>query len=143
MNNAMTLNFAMGYSLIDITQTNDTSVSTSTSRNQMRNWETLKQVLGLRTQVILLSTPEIIQLNVTNSKFGSKFTSNHTVWTFKFGVEQQAVYSSSTDQFGTLKSDFTNVPVILGLRESATIDIPIFCTDGAATNIYFESIQFW
>jgi hypothetical protein len=131
----------MGYTLVDITQTGDVSSINSTARNQQRNWETLLQVLGLRVQIITMSVPEVLTLDVTNSKFGSSYTGQQAVWTFKFGVEQDGVFANSTRPFGTLESDFVNVPIITGLTETATISTPMFIVSGADSNIYFEPIS--
>lgn len=135
------LHLAIGYTLIDVTQTGDVSYINSITRNQQRNYETLLQVLGLRAQLITMSQPEVLTLDVTTSKFGSNYAGNQTVWTFKFGVEQDAVYADATGPFGTLQKDFTNVPVITGLTETANIVTPTFVVSGPGTNIYFESIR--
>jgi len=140
MNNddSILINLAQVYTLVDITQTGDTSHITSKARNQMRNWESTVQVLGLRAQVITMSSPEMVEFSVSRSRFGSNFTGNQTIWTFKFGVEQSNVYANETGVFGSLIADFTNVPIITGLDETATFEVPTFCTSGPGTNIYFE-----
>jgi hypothetical protein len=127
-----------GYSLVDITQTGDTSNISSKTRNQHRNFETLMQVLGLRAQVITMTQPEILDLTITNSRFGSNFAGKHTIWTFKFGVEHSSVYANASSTYGSLLNDFTNVPIITGLDETAAFTIPTFCSSGPDTNIYFE-----
>lgn len=138
---AILLRLSVGYTLVDITQTNVVSHSNSKERNQQRNWETLIQVLGLRVQLITLSVPEVLGLDITNSKFGSSFTGLQSVWTFRFGTEQEGVFANSTRPFGTLETDFTNVPIILGLNETASIATPTFCVDGPNCNIYFEQLK--
>ncbi len=138
---AILLRLSVGYTLVDITQTNVVSHSTSKERNQQRNWETLIQVLGLRVQLITLSVPEVLGLDVTNSKFGSSFTGLQSVWTFRFGTEQDGVFANIARPYGTLETDFVNVPIILGLNETAPIATPTFCVDGAGCNIYFEQLK--
>jgi hypothetical protein len=142
MNNddSILLHLAVGWTLVDITQTNVVA-GNSKQRNQQRNFEAVLQCLGLRTQLLTMSVPEVLQLNITNSRFGSNFTGSQAVWTFKFGVEQAAVYSNSNSLFGALEEDFTNVPVILGLDESVIIPTHAFCVSGPDTNTYFESIR--
>lgn len=139
VNNDGILRLAVGYTLVDITQTGDVSSINSKTRNQHRNWETLKQVLGLRTQVILISHPEIIE--VEDDRFGSNFTGIQKVWSFKFGVEKADVYSNGNTEFGALEADFTNVPIITGLDETAAINPSAFCVTGENTNIHFHHIR--
>ena len=128
----------IGYSLVDITQTNIVASINSKERNQQRNWETLVQVLSLRVQLLTLSAPQLVSLDVTGSAFGSNFTGQQNVWTFKFSTEQEGVFANATRPYGTLESDFVNVPVILGLDETAPIITPTFTVSGPNTNIYFE-----
>lgn len=135
------MNLSTAYTLIDITQTNDRTSSDAKTRNQQRNFETVTQVLGLRTQLLSLSTPQISDVDITGSKFGSNYTGHHFVWAFTFGTEQEGVYALKDKLFGTLENDFTNVPIILGLSETVHISIPTFCTSGPATNIYFEQFK--
>ncbi len=83
----------------------------------------------------------MLGLDITNSKFGSSFTGLQSVWTFKFGTEQDGVFANSSRPFGTLETDFINVPIILGLNETAAIATPTFCVDGPNCNIYFEQLK--
>jgi hypothetical protein len=136
---AVSIHLAMGSTLVDITQTGDVSSINSKTRNQQRNWETLRQVLGLRTQVILISQPEILEIN--DPRFGSNFIGKQKVWSFKFGVEQADVYSNGIVPFGSLESDFTNVPIIVGLDETVTLSPSAFCVAGPNTNIHFHKLK--
>lgn len=133
------LKISTGFTLVDITKTNVVSLSVSAQRNQQRNFETLTQVLSLRAQLMLLTDPVMVELDITNSDFGSNFTGVHKVWTFQFGIEQDAVYAEGDNPFGTLEKDFVNVPIITGLNETVTFTTPIFCTNGPQRNICFES----
>ena len=138
---AIPLRVSVGYTLVDITQTNVLSSTDSKQRNQQRNWETLVQVLGLRAQLLTLSSPQMLDLDITGSKFGSNYTGHHYVWTFKFGTEQDGVYSDSKSIFGTLENDFVNVPIITGLNERTILTTRTFVVSGPATNIYFEQFS--
>ena len=137
---AILLRMSIGYSLVDITQTNIVASINSKERNQQRNWETLVQALSLRVQLLTLSAPQLLSLDVTGSAFGSNFAGQQNVWTFKFGIEQDGIFANATRPFGTLESDFVNVPVITGLDETASIVTPTFCVSGPDTNIYFEQL---
>jgi hypothetical protein len=68
------------------------------SRNQQRNYETLLQIFGLKTQPLEITTPEKI---------------NNT-WQFEFLVESPAVFSltDSEDPLAGLKQDCQGVPMI-------------------------------
>jgi hypothetical protein len=139
---ASPLRLSIGYTLIDITKTDVVSSASSMERNQHRNWETLVQVLGLRTQIMLLHTSGPRKLDITKMGFGEDFVGEHLVWIFKFGVEQEAVFSNSNSSHGTLEGDCSSVPVILGLTETARIITPTFCASGTQKNIYFENLEF-
>ena len=137
-----TLRLSIGHTLVDITKTNEVSgMVNSMERNQQRNWETLVQVLGLRAQLITLSTPTKKIMDLTGTPFGGQFNGTHAVWSFTFGVEQDAVFSSATRAHGTLESDFVNVPIIMGLSETALIQVPTFSVTGPHCNIYFEPLN--
>jgi hypothetical protein len=137
---AVLMHLAMGFTLVDITQTGDVSAINSKTRNQQRNYETLIQVLGLRTQIITMSQPEKIAFNVTGSNFGSNFTGIQSIWTFKFGVESPDVYSDGLAPFGGLCTDFINVPIILELDESVIFPTSAFIVSGPNANIYFQAL---
>ena len=126
-----------GYTLVDITNTGDIAATSSKYRNQQRNWEVIKQVLGLRTQIAVLNSPSITEMELKRAKFGKDFTGKHYVWTFKFGVEHVGVFADNISEFGALETNFENVPIIIDLAETAKFGIPVFCTDERQRNIYF------
>ncbi len=74
------------------------------SRNQQRNYETLLQIFGLRTQPLDISDPE------------------HTdsVWQFEFSVEAPAVFATdSADPLDGLRQDCAGVPMIADVSDVA------------------------
>jgi hypothetical protein len=131
-----------GFTLIDITQTGvvSYSVEREQERNQQRNWETVIQLISLRTQPEILETKNFVA-DVKDYSFGIKYISEHKIWTFKFGVEYQDIYSDGPDVFGVLKHDFKITPVILGLTETIIPEQAIFVTGGPWNNIYFKSLK--
>ncbi len=131
-----------GYSLIDITKTNVTKYTPELERmrNKQRNWETVMQVLGLRTQIMSSKQLPTETKDLSNFKFGSGYTGKHRIWTFEFEVEFENLYLQDRDPYGVLKNDFSHTPIILGLDETAQPPMPIFYTDGLGKNIYFISI---
>ena len=131
------LYLSVGYTLVDMTNTGIIANDTI-ERNQQRNWETAIQVLGLRTQLMFLRPPVVRERNVAGLHFGSDYTGIHRVWEFKFGIEFASVFADSVSAYGTLERDFTNVPIITGLSETAAIALPTFIVSGNQKNIFFE-----
>lgn len=131
------------YTLVDITPTGRTIYSREheLERNQQRNWETILQLINLRTQTEILKTANSVK-NIKNldQVFGVNYTGKHRVWSFKFSVDYAEVYREGADLYGLLKSDFKLTPVILGLTETAHPNQPIFYTSGPWKNIYFNAL---
>lgn len=94
------------------------------ARNQQRNWETLQQIISLRTQIMNLTTP--VQSN--NS------------WSFEFESETPAVYGDSEDPVRILKQDAKDVPMICELDNQSDLP-PFLVVDGARQNIWFTVID--
>jgi hypothetical protein len=121
--------------LVDITPTNVTR-GDSLARDQQRNWETVLQVLSLKTQPIILGGPELLSdIDGVSKIFGEFYQTMQKVWIFKFASEQD-IYT--VDQ---LYEDFEQVPVITGLEESARFMLPIFHSYGILKNIYFSTVD--
>ena len=91
------------------------------SRNQQRNWETVTQLISLRTQVDNLKEPQLI-----NDR-----------WCFEFEVENQNLFTSGIDQLSVLKADCAGVPMLVGLNESAQIGTVL----SVGTNVWFALIE--
>ena len=96
------------------------------ARNQQRNWETLTQLISLRTQPI----------SVTSLGHDSG------VWSFEFEVESGFVYSVSGQEndISGLTNECAGVPMITGLSETLTEET-VLITQGADQNIWFEPIN--
>ena len=121
--------------LIDITPTGVIK-GDSSKRDQQRNWETVLQVLGLKTQPIILGGPELLSdIDGVSKIFGEFYQTMQKVWIFKFASERN-IYT--VDQ---LYEDFEQVPVITGLDESARFMLPIFHSYGILKNIYFSTVD--
>ena len=76
------------------------------SRNQQRNWETILQVVGLKTQAIDITDP------VCMTREDKK------IWQFTFGIEHEGIYNNGNDKLGLLKEAVHGVPMIVGLNET-------------------------
>lgn len=135
------LHLYQGFSLIDITPTGQISWSADCDleRNQQRNWETVQQIISLRTQPQILSTSDNIS-DLKNYQFGINYVGQHKVWNFLFGVEYRDVYQQEADAFGLLRNDFKLIPVVTNLTETAESEQSIFYSSGPWTNIYFKTI---
>jgi hypothetical protein len=131
-----------GYTLIDITPTGVTNHTSAqeVERNQQRNWETVQQIISLRTQPSILSTDHF-EDNVNNGyNFGINYRGRHKIWTFKFAVEYADIYQVGPDRFGLAKYDFQITPVVLGLTETAQPEHALFYPKGPWNNIYFKCL---
>jgi hypothetical protein len=94
------------------------------SRNQQRNWETVNQILALRT------LPENISTPVTQrSDLGQ-------TWQFEFDIPNISAVSEGDAALSLLLHDCEAVPMITGLAETADLE-PALRTQGAAVNIWF------
>ena len=98
-------------------------VSWNRARNQQRNWESLTQLISLRTQVDFLSKP----------------ICKDQLWSFEFATETE-IFNDGTDPVGVLKSDDAGIPMLHDLDNFPDID-PILVTSGPGQNIWFELIS--
>jgi hypothetical protein len=96
------------------------------SRNQQRNWETLTQILSLRTQLFDLVEPIQDQTG--------------TRWMFEFETETEGVYGSDSDPVSVLRSDAAGVPMLRELDNDPDIDT-VLVTEGPRQNIWFAPIS--
>lgn len=96
------------------------------SRNQQRNWETLLQVIGLRTQPTVITYPY----------------RDDDCWHFEFETATDGVYSLTGDpaDLGALYQDCRNVPMIVNINEQ-TQATPVLCVEGTEQNIWFEAVN--
>lgn len=79
------------------------------ARNQQRNWDTVNQIISLR------SLPE----NITPPHRVTDSTGNH--WRFSFDIPDAAAVATAQDPVGLLVSDCCDVPMITGLDEDSGI----------------------
>jgi hypothetical protein len=96
------------------------------ARNQQRNWETLTQILGLRTQLFRLTYPMTDSFNRS--------------WMFEFETETDNIYGTNDDLTRVLRSDSEGVPMLLGLNNRPEMQ-PWLVTQGAEQNIWFAPVD--
>jgi hypothetical protein len=77
------------------------------SRNQQRNWETITQLISLRTQVTELTDPVKIKDR----------------WCFEFEIDNENLFLNNTDPLAILKEDCTGVPMLTALDETVASDV--------------------
>ena len=96
------------------------------ARNQHRNYESLIQLISLRTQPMNVSRPQRVDQG----------------WQFEFEVEAEGVLSGGSvdnDLFGLI-ADCEGVPMVTGLDESAVITATLNA-QGTDQNIWFSAIN--
>lgn len=92
------------------------------SRNQQRNWETLTQIISLRTQIFELQPP-------TRDRGG-------TTWMFVFETELSGVFGPDSDPTQILRLDSEGVPMLLDLDNRSDLSSTIV-NQGTKQNIWF------
>jgi hypothetical protein len=137
------LQLFQGYTLVDITATGviRSQDNDSQERNQQRNWETLLQCIGLRTQPQNIHIPGAMELELSGMAFGDFYTGIQRVWTWSWSVESNGVYDLPGNPLGGLLEDLEQVPIIAGLTETARFMLPIFYPYGTIKNIYIKQIN--
>ena len=91
------------------------------SRNQQRNWETLLQIMQLRSQIAVIEPAE----------------RGPQGWCFVFAVDNVMVYG---ENLGELRRDAEGVPMITGLDEPAQIQLVLHAS-GPEQNIWFDMVN--
>lgn len=94
------------------------------ARNQQRNYETLLQLISLRTQPMELES--VI-------KKDDRFE-------FTFEIETTDVFLNDDDSLALLKQDANGVPMVTGLTERVKL-LSVLCTEGDNANIWFVQIK--
>ena len=96
------------------------------SRNRQRNWETLTQLIAMRTQLFDIHEPQ--------------FLPDSEYWFFEFTIEGSDIFRIETDDLALLKADCENVPMLLGLDKNQ-VSIGALISSGAKQNIWFVTIN--
>jgi hypothetical protein len=103
------------------------------ARNQQRNWDTVLQLIGLRTQAFEITDPTTTQ----NQGLFARADDQDLVWSFEFEIEPQSQWSVDNDEFWVLKQDSERTPMITGLGETARLD-PWIQSTGSNINIIYH-----
>jgi hypothetical protein len=95
------------------------------SRNQQRNWETLQQILSLRTQIMKITLPVTDQTG--------------TRWMFEFETDTAGAFGPDDDATVILRQDAAGVPMLRELNNQPDLD-PFLVTTGPGQNIWFAAV---
>ena len=129
--------FYTAVTLVDITDSGNSDPKNNTLPfRQAQNLNTLIQVLSLRTQLVL-SSVDTITADISDYTFGTNYSGEHAIWIFKFACETLDVYTKGDDNLYFAKDDVDNVPVHLGLSETANITAMFNSKSTTEKNIYF------
>lgn len=101
----------------DIVDTN----SWNRSRNQQRNWETLTQLISLRSQIFDLTNP----------------VNTGQQWSFEFEVETSGIFGPDDDPVAVLREDAAGIPMI-NIDADQSKSPAILITSGPDQNIWFD-----
>lgn len=110
-------------------------IALTRARNQQRNWETLTQLISLRSQAIIYVEPQILQ-DPTLAILGLNRRA-HKIWTFEFGSEFADVYDIDKEPLAALIQDCDGVPLITGLCEGTENLESVIRTTGSQINTKF------
>jgi len=100
-------------------------------RNQLRNWHTLIQSIGLKSTPTIHSYPKKIYRNIDEMDFGNEYVGFHNIWLFDFELD------NFDGDLITLANDIDFIPMIIGLDESVKNMQSYTISHGSNKNICF------
>jgi hypothetical protein len=138
------------YTLFNITRTGTTNRTKPSddvaawlqSRNTQCNFDTILQIISLRSQPELLKDPQKLEINLSEfNKFGLLYLSKEKVycWSFEFEVQHSSVFDNGIDELGSLYTDCDNVPMIKDSLEVSNLTTFLNISP-ELKNIHFEII---
>lgn len=139
------------YTLFDITRTGINSRAKAPTennadwlnkRNSQCNFDTILQVISMRSQPEISNDPRKIALEPQKTNiFGTMYSKerNLNAWIFDFEVQHASVFENDKSNIGSLYTDCEGVPMI---KTKDTLDtLPVFLDIGPELkNIHFEII---
>lgn len=124
------------WTTVDITNTNvrikNNSDDWSLQRNQQRNFDTLIQSIGLRSQPINTYVRILYDHHPTEYMLGVNLPEVCDIWEMQFDIEHDGVFGKDCE---LLLKDLNYVPIINGLTETQPSFPPVFQTSGTFKNI--------
>ena len=143
------------YTLFDITATgvlnrsrpmlDEEDASWIKKRNTQCNYDTILQLISLRSQPDVISKPELISINFNDfDKFGFLFEQQenevYNCWHFKFEIQHASVFYDGISELGGLYTDCDAVPMLKVGTEWDKLPLMIDTSD-ELKNIYFEIVN--
>lgn len=138
------LEFYTIYTLVDITDSGviDSESADTVPYNQSQNLNVLLQIVGLRTQPIVLEITSLTNQNMKDYEFGNSFKGTHSVWIVKFANEYKSAWNKDGDYTYYLRSDCDGIAFIPHLQNTAKFVVDVFNTNNSTKrNIYFKKID--
>jgi hypothetical protein len=124
------------FTTVDITPTNVRTKSNvnewSIQRNQQRNFDTLVQTIGLRSQPTNIHVGQNCMGNPTVYGLGKNLPESVNIWEMLFDIEHKDPFGKECE---LLLKDLNYVPIINGLAETEPSFPPVFITTGTFKNI--------
>jgi hypothetical protein len=129
------------YTLVDITHTGQyrNELGKELDHYREQNFNTVLQTLGLRSNIVLYTKPQILE--VCGRVVGFATDDIIRVWRFDWAIEQDDLYLLDLDPVAYLKQDFHLVPYISGLSEMMKQSYAVFNTQEPGSNIVFHLKQ--
>jgi hypothetical protein len=130
--------------LIDITNTGARRANQGSAKevDQYKNWTTLNQCLGIRSNIEYDEIPSVETVDVKDQGFGSSFKGKQKMWVWRFRPDRTGAYSDDIDRIGTLVTDLDKVPIIKNLDETVNISKAVFdLTDETARNTIVRLVK--
>jgi len=141
------------HTLFDITQTGVMNRSKPTEddvhswvrkRNTQCNFDTLLQVISLRSQPEVVKFPvKLTMTEIEFDKFGFLFQPNEEAesycWMFEFEVQHPSVFENGITTLGALYKDCEGVPMII-CEEQLDVVTSFLNTSDELKNIHFEVV---
>lgn len=143
------------YTLFDITATgvlnrsrpmlDEEDSSWIKKRNTQCNYDTILQLISLRSQPDILSKPERMSINFNDfDKFGFLFeqqeNETYNCWHFKFEIQHSSVFYDGINELGGLYTDCDAVPMLKVGTEWDKLPLMLDTSD-ELRNIYFEIVN--
>ncbi|NBP55784.1 hypothetical protein EBU71_04455 [bacterium] len=126
------------HTLVDITATGQyrSEEGKQQARNQQQNFDTVLNTIGMRSNLMYDDNPKVIIDYPVKYFMTGKELSN--IWIFEWYVESRYRYLHEEDDVGLLKVDFSLVPYIPNLTETAKFKNNLFMP---SINISFEMLR--
>lgn len=129
------------YTTVDITPTGVMNRSNKNienyhlKRNQQRNYDTLCQVISLRSNIHDSAVSTGVFNNMPTIFPNYDLSELYTVWIMKFWCDRQHVFG---DDNASLVNDLHMVPIVPSLTETVPQFPPYFITQGKLKNIHIR-----